>query len=96
MRKRALAPWFLKPAVARLEPTIEQEVDKLCNKLRTVEGPANLSDAFTAFSADVIGKYALGVQYGFLDDKNFSPKWRQISQWQSFASHPRRLIGNSE
>lgn len=38
----------------------------------------NLSDVFTCFSADVIGSYVFGTEYGFLESEDFNPGWRSL------------------
>jgi cytochrome P450 len=80
-RRAALNPYFSTKSVARLEPTIQSEVNTLYQKLRDFSGsgkPVNLADAFTCLSADVIGAYAFGQQYRFLDRPNFAPEWRAL------------------
>jgi cytochrome P450 len=81
LRKQALAPYFSKSSVSRLEPLIQQKVERLCARLQEFQGtgrPVNLSDAFTCFSADVIGSYVFGTEYGFLDSPEFNPGWRVL------------------
>jgi cytochrome P450 len=81
LRRSALNPFFSKQAVTRLEPVIKANVDHLYRRLREFAGtgkPVNLSDAFTCLSADVIGAYAFGKEYGFLNSKDFFPRWRLL------------------
>lgn len=81
VRRSALNPFFSKQAVTRLEPVIKANVDHLYRRLREFAGtekPVNLGDAFTCLSADVIGAYAFGKEYGFLDSEDFFPRWRLL------------------
>lgn len=81
MRRSALNPFFSKQTVMRLEPIIKTHVDHLHRRLNEFFGTGqvvNLSDAFTCLSADVIGSYAFGKEYGFLDSKDFNPRWRLL------------------
>ena len=81
LRRAALNPFFSKRSVARLEPVIQANVDKLCQRLQAFAGtaqPVNLRDAFTALSADVIGSFAFGRSYGFLDVPDFNPGWHKL------------------
>lgn len=81
LRRAALNPYFSKTSVGRLEETIQSNVDLLQSRLRVILGtgrPVNLSDAFTCLSADVIGSYAFGKSYGFLESPDFMPGWRAL------------------
>lgn len=81
LRRSALNPFFSKRSVARLEPVIQANVDRLCQRLADSSGtgqPVNLSDAFTCLAADVIGSYAFGQSYGFLETPDFHPGWRRL------------------
>jgi len=80
-RKHALSPFFSKAAVSQLEPLIQEKVDQICHRLtefRSSGCAVNLSDAFTCFSADVIGSYVFGTDYGFLKSADFNPGWRKL------------------
>ncbi|KAF2100410.1 putative cytochrome P450 [Rhizodiscina lignyota] len=81
LRRSALNPFFSKRSVVRLEPIIHANVVKLRSKLSEWSGtrkPVNLSDAFTCLSADVIGNYAFGQSYNFINSPNFEPGWRKF------------------
>jgi cytochrome P450 len=81
IRRSALNPFFSKQAVMKLEPVIQANVNRLRDKLAdsaSTGTPVNMSDAFTCFSADVIGAYAFGQDYGFLDCEDFCPRWRRL------------------
>lgn len=86
VRRAALNPFFSKRSVARLEPVIQANVDKLRTRLEgfaSTGDPVNLVDAFTALSADVIGSFAFGQSYGFLDAGDFNPGWHKLMMVRS-------------
>ena len=81
VRRAGLNPFFSKRSVVRLEPVLHANVNRLCDRLRDFAGTGqavNLSDAFTCLSADVIGSYAFGRSYAFLDTPDFYPGWRKL------------------
>ena len=81
MRRSALNPFFSKQAVVKLEPAIQANIYRLRDRLADFAGtgtPVNMSDAFTCLSADVIGAYAFGEEYGLLDCEDFCPTWRRL------------------
>lgn len=80
-RRAALNPFFSKKSVSQLEPTIQDNIDKLCARLLESAGtgkPVNLSDAFSCLSADVISDCAFGETYGLLASPDFAPEWRKF------------------
>lgn len=81
LRRGALNPFFSKRSVVGLEPVIQANVLKLRARLKAFAGtgePVNLSDAYACLSADVIGSYAFGKSYDFLDHPTFDPGWRSF------------------
>lgn len=81
VRRAALNPFFSRRSVARLEPVIQANVNKLRKRLEGFADkgkPVNLTDALTALSADVIGDFAFGRSYGFLDAEDFNPGWHKL------------------
>lgn len=81
VRRAALNPFFSRRSVTRLEPVIRANIDKLRARLEgfaNTDEPVNVTDAFTALSADVIGGFAFGRSYGFLDAKDFNPGWHKL------------------
>jgi len=96
IRRSALNPFFSKQAVTRLEPVIQANVNRLHDRLADLSGtgtPVNMSDAFTCLSADVIGAYAFGEEYGFLGYEDFCPRWRLLMMVsESSHSENRRAL----
>lgn len=86
MRRGALNHFFSKSSVVKMEPAIQSNVNLLVQTLKeagSARRPVNLSDAFTASSADVISSFCFGNSYGFLRTENFNPKWRQFMRASS-------------
>ncbi|KAF4544715.1 Cytochrome p450 [Lasiodiplodia theobromae] len=96
VRRAALNPFFSRRSVVRLEPVIQLHIDKLRARLeRSADSgePVNLTDAFTALSADVIGDFAFGKRYGFLDAEDFNPGWHKLMLDLSRGTHLMKQFG---
>ena len=81
LRRSALNPLFSKRSIMRLEPVIQENIDRLLRRLREfkdTQEPVNLVDAFTCLSADIIGSLAFGRSYGFLEMSDFNPRWHEF------------------
>ncbi len=75
-RRDALNPFFSKENVMKLEPLIQDKVNLLCDRISNVEQPIVLSNAFVALTVDIIGQFAFGKNYGYLDRLDFGAQWR--------------------
>ena len=75
-RRDALNPFFSKENVTKLEPLIQDKVNLLCDRISNVEQPIVLSNAFMALTVDIIGQFAFGKNYGYLDRPDFGAQWR--------------------
>ena len=96
VRRGALANFFSKTSVQRLEPVIQSVVDKLVSRLQQVKAstaPVNLLHVFSSFTADVISQYSFAKPYGCLDDPNFAPHWHQTMMDVSQNSHILKQFG---
>ena len=96
IRRAALAHYFSKGALQRLEPGVQSVVDNLVYRFEGVKGssrPVNLLDVFACMTADVIGQYAFAKPYGLLDDPDFSPHWHELMQDVSQNSHILKQFG---
>ncbi|EKG10950.1 Cytochrome P450 [Macrophomina phaseolina MS6] len=96
VRRAALNPFFSRRSVARLEPVIQANVNKLRKRLEGFADkgkPVNLTDALTALSADVIGDFAFGRSYGFLDAEDFNPGWHKLMLDLSRGTHLMKQFG---
>ena len=81
IRRNALAHFFSKASLLRLEPGIQSVVDRLVQRLHGIKGSGkvlNLYNVYASLTGDIIGQYAFAKPYGFLDDEDFSPYWHEI------------------
>lgn len=79
IRRTAVAPFFSKSSVLKLEPVIIRFAEQLCQRLSEFSGtgcPVVLNDAFSCFATDVITEYSFARSYGFLENENFLPNLR--------------------
>lgn len=78
MRRSALAKFFSRGQVSRLEPKIHRVVQRLCDKI-LAEGkePFDVTSAFSCFSTDVISDYCFGESFGFLEQQTWEPNFRK-------------------
>lgn len=77
MRRVALAKFFARAQVLKLEPKIQKLAIRLCDKI-LAEGKNvfDVTTAYSCFSSDVISDYAFGDSFGFLDQKSWEPNFR--------------------
>lgn len=78
MRRGALAKFFARSQVSKLEPKIQVLVQRLCDKiLRAGEKtPFDITSAYSCFSTDVITDYCFGDSFGFLTQESWEPNFR--------------------
>ena len=96
IRRGALAHFFSKASVQRLEPVVQSVVNHLVSRLQQVSiasVPVNLLDVFSSFTADVISQYSFAKPYGYLDDPNFAPHWHRTIMDVSQNSHILKQFG---
>ena len=80
IRRAALAPFFSKVSVQRLEPVVQLMVDKLVSRLEDLQeagSTVNLIDVFSALTGDVIGQYAFAKPLGLINSPDFAPHWHR-------------------
>lgn len=95
-RAGALAPFFSKASVSKLEPVVQSVVNQLVARLRALGGTGgnvNLIDAFTSLTTDVISQYAFARPFGFLQSSDFSPHWHRLMMDLSEAFHLFKQFG---
>ncbi|EGE00701.1 hypothetical protein TESG_07995 [Trichophyton tonsurans CBS 112818] len=76
LRRNALSHFFSKAAITKLEPIIQQKVEKLASQLEghaETFGPVPLTTAFSCMTTDVVTEYAFAKSYNFLDSPTFEP-----------------------
>ncbi|KAI1630610.1 cytochrome P450 [Biscogniauxia mediterranea] len=78
-RRIPLAKFFARGQIARLEPQIEELVQRLCDKLLAQTGkpePTDVTTAYSCFTSDVISDYCFGESFGFLAQESWEPNFR--------------------
>lgn len=79
MRRGAIAPYFSRGMILRLEKdVIQKTVEKLCKRIedfQTSKRPLPIGTAYRAFTTDVITDYTMGTSFNFLDRPDFYEKW---------------------
>ncbi|KAK6814081.1 hypothetical protein RU639_010126 [Aspergillus parasiticus] len=78
VRRTAIAKFFSRGQVSRLEPKIHKLAQRLCDKILTQgKEPLDIPSAYSCFSIDVISDYCFGQSYGFLDQTSWEPNFRK-------------------
>lgn len=99
-RRGLLSSFLSKRSVLELSPILHEKNSKLMQRFeKAYEEIAvlELTDAFAAFSADLISQYSWGVGLGFLDHENFNNEFRHdltdmITFVHIFRIFPRLLV----
>jgi cytochrome P450 len=79
-RRNALNKFFSKASITKLEGTIHDISQRLCDILLTRAGmdePVDLADAYSCFGFDVITSYCFGQEKGLLKENDFSLSFRE-------------------
>ncbi|KAI0841081.1 cytochrome P450 [Hypoxylon sp. FL0890] len=80
LRRAPLGKFFSRNQIARLEPRIQELVQRLCDKLLSEAGknkPLSAQVAYSCFTSDVISDYCFGESFGFLDREAWEPNFRE-------------------
>ncbi|KAI2615591.1 benzoate 4-monooxygenase cytochrome p450 [Hypoxylon sp. NC1633] len=79
MRRAALSKFFSRAQVTRLEPTIRDLAERLCDKILDIgrERPFDVTTALSLFTTDVITGYCLGENLGLVRQKGWDPNFRK-------------------
>lgn len=79
LRRAPLAKFFTRQQIGKLEPVVENLVQRLCDKLlaqRKKTKPIDVTMAYSCFTADTISDYMLGHSFGFLAQEGWEPNFR--------------------
>ncbi|ETS81109.1 hypothetical protein PFICI_06111 [Pestalotiopsis fici W106-1] len=79
LRRGPLAKFFSRTQIAKLEPSIQDLVQRLCDKLLLESGrgkPVDVTMAYSCFTSDAIAEYAFGESFGFLAQETWEPNYR--------------------
>ena len=96
IRRAAFASFLSKQSVQRLEPTVQQVVNKLVTRFHDLQGSGtsvNLIDAYAALTGDIIAQYAFAKPYGFMDSPDFTPQWHKTWMGISENGHLLKQFG---
>lgn len=79
IRRGALNKFFSRAQVSRLEPTIRDMAECLCEKILTVgkREPFDVTTAYSLFTTDVISGYCLGESLGLIAQDGWEPNFRE-------------------
>lgn len=79
MRRQALSKFFSRAQVSRLEPTVRDLAEHLCDKILVdgKEGAFDVTTAYSLFTTDVISGYCLGENLGLVAQKGWEPNFRE-------------------
>lgn len=79
LRRAALAKFFSRAQIWRLETEIQALVQRLCDKLLRESGrgePVEVTTAYSCFTSDAISDYCFGQSFGFLAQESWYPNYR--------------------
>lgn len=81
-RRKVIAQFFKKNAVAATEPLIRENTEALCKHFSSAcetRQPLELHAGFYSFTSDMLSQYAFGSELGFryLDEPQFPEIWKQ-------------------
>ncbi|KAK1595306.1 benzoate 4-monooxygenase cytochrome p450 [Colletotrichum navitas] len=79
MRRGAVSKYFSRAQVFRLEPTVRDLAERLCDKILDVgrRGPFDVTSAYSLFTTDVISGYCFGQNLGLIDQDGWEPNFRE-------------------
>ncbi len=89
-RRSAIAPFFSKAAVQRLEPAVQSVVDKLVLRLKGLQGSGTFIDLvnfFTALTADVVFQYSFAHSANLMEQPDFASDWHKVMKQTSINYH---------
>jgi cytochrome P450 len=94
LRRGAVAQFFSKANIRRLDYVLKGNVKKFLGRLQEFEEsgePVNILDGFKALTSDVLTAYAFGESHCYLDVKDFNkPFWslfQELSHNDAFTNH---------
>jgi hypothetical protein len=73
-RRDSINPYFSKQKIMSLEPVIQANANKLCNRIREFKGikePFPIRLAYECLTTDIITEYCMAKSYGNLDKPDF-------------------------
>ncbi|OTA87481.1 hypothetical protein M434DRAFT_375491 [Hypoxylon sp. CO27-5] len=79
MRRNTLSKFFSRARVSRLEPTVRDLAERLCDKVLVAgkRAPFDITTAYSLFTTDVISGYCLGESLGLVAQEGWEPNFRE-------------------
>jgi hypothetical protein len=80
MKRSALASFFSKGKVGKMEPLIRAKIEHLCGRLEAVAGTGEvvrLDACYHALTTDIISEYCFGESYEQLAEPDFAVVWKE-------------------
>jgi cytochrome P450 len=83
LRRGVLNPFFSKQRIARLEPVIQTQVRRLCERIldfKEAGTPVPISLGFSCLTTDIITEYVMTQSFHYLDEPDWLPQWPKTLQ----------------
>ncbi|KAK6501991.1 hypothetical protein TWF481_009809 [Arthrobotrys musiformis] len=74
-RRAALAPYFSKPAVRKLEDLIQSKVSLFLSRVQEIGTNVNITRGFRCLTVDIITSYSYEESFDSLSHPTFTPGW---------------------
>ncbi|KAF2703545.1 putative cytochrome P450 [Pleomassaria siparia CBS 279.74] len=105
LRRGAMAQFFSKANIAKLEPRVLARVKQLCKRIEThkAEGKnVNISNAYRCLATDIVTDYAVPKTRNFLDHPDFASVFNRVirdtsglTNWNRHISFLHQLMVNA-
>ncbi|KAJ0309624.1 hypothetical protein COL516b_002874 [Colletotrichum fioriniae] len=75
----AASKYFSRAHIAKLEWVIHQDAQRLCDKFLRYQGrgPFEAASAYSCFTADIVSDYCFGQPFGFLQQDDWEPNFKE-------------------
>ena len=94
LRRGAVAQFFSKANIRRLDYVLKDNIKKFIGRLQEFEEngePLNILEAFKALTSDILTTYAFGESHNYLDIQDFNkPFWelfQELSHSHAISNH---------
>ncbi|KAK2768340.1 hypothetical protein FQN54_000194 [Arachnomyces sp. PD_36] len=83
LRRGVMNPFFSKQRISRLEPVIQAQVQKLCERIidfNKANAAVPISLGFSCLTTDIITEYVMTQSFHYLDAPDWLPQWPKTLQ----------------
>ncbi|KAL0775849.1 hypothetical protein CaCOL14_007136 [Colletotrichum acutatum] len=79
LRRAAASKYFSRAQITKLEWVIHQDAQRLCDKFLWYQGrgPFEAASAYSCFTADIVSDYCFGQPFGFLQQPDWEPNFKE-------------------